>query len=129
LTKTALSQWQRLSVFLLQKEPSSGTTLQPSDAIQPQVAKLRALLELVLSNFAPDGHEERYRQSEQLEELIWDGARLGYKMLSHPFRWSFNWQAEDHEMVLLPGLLRLSNARGEMLDQPMHVGELVTVHV
>jgi hypothetical protein len=129
LSKTALWQWQRLSVFLLQKEHTSEPTLQPSDAIQPQVAKLSGLLELVLSNFGPDNHEERYRQSEQLEELIWDGARLGYKMLAHLCRWSFNWQAGDHEMVLLPGLLRLSNVRGEMLDQPMHVGELVTVHV
>jgi hypothetical protein len=93
------------------------------------VVKLRALLDLVLCNFAPDSHEERYRQTEQLEELIWDGARLGYKMLSHPCRWSFNWQVEEHEMVLLPGLLRLSNASGEMLDQPTPVGQPVTVSV
>ena len=142
--KAALWQWQKLSVALLEKQPTTTTTSKekqqeeeenmksersPSNALQPQVAKLRALLDPVLSNFAPASHEERYRQSEELEELIWAAARLGYKMLAHSARWSFNWQAGDHEMVLLPGLLRVSDDGREVLDKPVPVGAQIIVEI
>jgi hypothetical protein len=119
---TALWQWQKLSVLLLQEESSQQNTPEPSDAIQPQVSKLKTALDLVLSSFAPASHEERYRQSEQLEDLILAGAKLGYLLLSHPCRWSFDWHTDDHEMILLPGLLKVGNASGEMLDLPRRVG-------
>jgi hypothetical protein len=50
-------------------------------------------------------------------------------MLAHPVRWSFDWRGGDHEMVLLPGLLRVSDERGEMLDKPVSVGLQITVKI
>jgi hypothetical protein len=124
LIKPALHRWQRLSVLLFQKgDDTEDGILQPPDAIQPQVDKLKDVLNPILSKFVPADHESRYRQSEQFEQVIWAGARLGYRILSQSCRWSFNWHINTAwELAVLPGLVKLSNELGEMLEQSVPVG-------
>lgn len=120
----ALHNWLQLSITLLNppspvSHPLSANTnidiniLEPPSTIQPQVVILRDLLDLILGTFVPAGHEQKYQQSEQLEKLIWAGARFGYRLLSQPGRWSFNWHAEGgRELVLVPGLVRVGGDEG-----------------
>ncbi|KAK3336400.1 hypothetical protein B0T19DRAFT_453767 [Cercophora scortea] len=124
----ALREWQKLSLFLLHQarphEAATTTTAaaapipsnqDPPAAIKPQVASLRALLDPILAPFTPTSHDERYRQSESLEDLIWEGARFGYLLLSRPDRWGSDWRvAGGREMVVVvvPGLLRFGRDGG-----------------
>ncbi|KAL2257731.1 hypothetical protein VTK26DRAFT_9251 [Humicola hyalothermophila] len=121
-----LHLWQTLSIRLLQQENFvDGQVLEPPESIQPQVSKLAGLLDLVLSNFAPADPEERQRQNQELHDLIWASARLGYRILSHARRWSFSWKGDRSELVLLPRLSQLSDPSGRMLAEPRLVGPVV----
>lgn len=112
--KNALSEWRRLSAFLLHPDPSQRTSLPVSEAtVSSQVAALTVKLDALLQFFTIPGNEQA--QKDHLEALILECTKLGYVLLSHPSDWRFMFASRNgggRSVVVCPGLEKLSDGKG-----------------
>ncbi|RCI12706.1 hypothetical protein L249_1256 [Ophiocordyceps polyrhachis-furcata BCC 54312] len=121
----ALSQWRRLSAFLLHPNRGQRTPL-PSDnaRVSSKAQQLTTALNGVLRPFTePDAASQ---QTRHLELVILECAKLGYVLFSHPSDWRFVTEhagtKEDHAgIVVEAGLVKLSDREGVPYRSPRSV--------
>ncbi|WAO93274.1 Hypothetical protein NCS54_01081500 [Fusarium falciforme] len=97
----ALSEWRRLSAFLLHPSPYERTPLPISEAaLSPQALALATRLNAFLHHFVGTSHSA---QTDHLQAVIIECTKLGYVILSQPQDWRFVFE-KGNSVVVRPGL-------------------------
>ncbi|KAF4991633.1 hypothetical protein FDECE_13981 [Fusarium decemcellulare] len=97
----AMSQWRRLSAFLLHPSPYSRTPLPISEAaVSQQALAVANSLNAFLHHFVGTS---RGAQTDHLQAVILECTRLGYVILSQPQDWRYVFEKGDM-LVVCPGL-------------------------
>jgi len=107
-----------------------GSPLPLPSRITPQVDELQTSLDQFLEYFVHDDSRARFDQSRNLNGVIRECAALGYTIFSHPCEWRYSFVTESpKDIVVLPGLERLSRREEEMYDSPRVLAWPVVVTV
>ncbi|KAK4230728.1 hypothetical protein QBC38DRAFT_332349, partial [Podospora fimiseda] len=115
----ALETWRRLSAFLLHEAGQERSPLPLPASITPQIESLLNTLDRFLCYFVHDDNRAIFDQRRNLDGVIRECATLGYVIFSHPCEWRYSFQVESrNQIVVLPGLERLSKREGETYDSP-----------
>ncbi|KAK3983899.1 hypothetical protein QBC44DRAFT_278375 [Cladorrhinum sp. PSN332] len=126
----ALERWRRLSAFLLHETSQERSPLPLPASITPQIENLLNAVDGFLGYFVHDDNRARFDQKRNLDGVIRECATLGYLIFSHPCEWRYSFQVEArNDVVVLPGLERLSRREGETYDSPRVVAWPVAVAV
>ncbi|RMJ12117.1 hypothetical protein CDV36_008229 [Fusarium kuroshium] len=97
----ALSEWRRLSAFLLHPSPYDRTPLPVSEAtLSSQALALTTRLNAFLHHFVGTSHSA---QTDHLQAVIVECTKLGYVILSQPQDWRFVFE-KGNSVVVCPGL-------------------------
>ncbi|KAI8660964.1 hypothetical protein NCS57_01075400 [Fusarium keratoplasticum] len=97
----ALSEWRRLSAFLLHPSPYERTPLPISKAaLSSQALALATRLNGFLHHFVGTSHSA---QTDHLQAVIVECTKLGYVILSQPQDWRFVFE-KGNSVVVCPGL-------------------------
>ncbi|KAL2680442.1 hypothetical protein Neosp_008043 [[Neocosmospora] mangrovei] len=97
----ALSEWRRLSAFLLHPSPYDRTPLPISEAaLSSQALALTTRLNGFLHHFVGTSHNA---QADHLQAVIVECTKLGYVILSQPQDWRFVFE-KGNSVVVCPGL-------------------------
>ncbi|RSL49773.1 hypothetical protein CEP54_012271 [Fusarium duplospermum] len=97
----ALSEWRRLSAFLLHPNPYDRTPLPVSEAaLSSQARALTSSLNAFLHHFVGTSHKA---QTDHLQAVIVECTKLGYVILSQPQDWRFVFE-KGNSVVVCPGL-------------------------
>ncbi|KAJ4180999.1 hypothetical protein NW755_011291 [Fusarium falciforme] len=97
----ALSEWRRLSAFLLHPSPYERTPLPISEAaLSSQALALATRLNAFLHHFVGTSHSA---QTDHLQAVIIECTKLGYVILSQPQDWRFVFE-KGNSVVVRPGL-------------------------
>ncbi|KAJ4227931.1 hypothetical protein NW759_004020 [Fusarium solani] len=97
----ALSEWRRLSAFLLHPSPYERTPLPISEAaLSSQALALTTRLNGFLHHFVGTSHSA---QTDHLQAVIVECTKLGYVILSQPQDWRFVFE-KGNSVVVCPGL-------------------------
>ncbi|EEU42705.1 uncharacterized protein NECHADRAFT_101447 [Fusarium vanettenii 77-13-4] len=97
----ALSEWRRLSAFLLHPNPYERTSLPISEAtLSSQAQALTTRLNGFLHHFVGTSHNA---QTDHLQAVIVECTKLGYAILSQPQDWRFVFE-KGNSVVVCPGL-------------------------
>ncbi|KAM6520121.1 hypothetical protein FALCPG4_013672 [Fusarium falciforme] len=97
----ALSEWRRLSAFLLHPSPYERTPLPTSEAaLSSQALALATRLNAFLHHFVGTSHSA---QTDHLQAVIIECTKLGYVILSQPQDWRFVFE-KGNSVVVRPGL-------------------------
>lgn len=97
----ALSEWRRLSAFLLHPSPYERTPLPISEAaLSSQALALATGLNAFLHHFVGTSHSA---QTDHLQAVIIECTKLGYVILSQPQDWRFVFE-KGNSVVVCPGL-------------------------
>jgi hypothetical protein len=71
--------------------------------------------------------EDRLRH---LTEVLRSAAEVGIWLFSHPCSFDFTWHvqedSEDPKMVVAPGLVKVTNEKGQQLSRPQQLIEMET---
>jgi hypothetical protein len=105
-TSTALSQWRRLSAFLLHPKRADRSALPAIEAtVRPQARALASALNTVLSHFVAPGGASHEAQTRHLQDVAIECTKLGHMLLSQPQDWHFVYEtAGSNVLVVCPGL-------------------------
>lgn len=104
-TSTALSQWRRLSAFLLHPKRTDRSTLPVIEATaRPQAKALASALNAVLSHFVAPGGASHEAQTRHLQDVAIECTKLGHMLLSQPQDWHFVYETAGSNLVVCPGL-------------------------
>ncbi|KAI8715908.1 hypothetical protein NCS52_01099700 [Fusarium sp. LHS14.1] len=115
----ALSEWRRLSAFLLHPNPYDRTPLPISEAaLSSQALTLTTRLNGFLHHFVGTSHNA---QTDHLQAVIVECTKLGYVILSQPQDWRFVFE-KGNSVVVCPGL----DKGGRRVVEP-EVGVIVTL--
>ncbi|CAI6086895.1 unnamed protein product [Clonostachys chloroleuca] len=115
-TTHALSNWRRLSAFLLHPDPSQRGSLPVSETVvSSQAQALATALNTFLDNFVSASHAG---QREHLQLVIIECTKLGYALFSHPSDWRFVHEAGRGGVVVCAGLEKLSQRGGVPYKTP-----------
>ncbi|CAH0044688.1 unnamed protein product [Clonostachys solani] len=115
-TTHALSNWRRLSAFLLHPDPSQRTSLPvPETVVSSQALALTSALNTFLDSFVSSSHAG---QREHLQLVIVECTKLGYVLFSHPSDWRFVHEAGRGGAVVCAGLEKLSQRGGVPYKTP-----------
>lgn len=126
----ALETWRRISAFLMHETANGWSPLPLPSRITPQVKELQTSLDRFLGYFFHDDSRARFDQSRNLDGVIRECAALGYAIFSHPCEWRYSFETESpKDIVVLPGLERLSRREREMYDSPRVLAWPVVVTV
>ncbi|KAK0671435.1 hypothetical protein QBC41DRAFT_192042, partial [Cercophora samala] len=124
-TARAFDAWRRLSVFLLHEKNQERTPLSPPSTITLQVETLQSALDRFLGCFVHEDKRARTDQIRNLEGVIRECVAFGYVLFSHPCNWRYVYTVEPRsssaDIVVMPGLERLSSRKGEPYDTPQVV--------
>ncbi|KAI8663038.1 hypothetical protein NCS56_01109100 [Fusarium sp. Ph1] len=97
----ALSEWRRLSAFLLHPSPHERTPLPIYEAtLSSQALALTTRLNGFLHHFVGTSHSA---QTDHLQAVIVECTKLGYVILSQPQDWRFVFE-KGNSVVVCPGL-------------------------
>jgi len=108
-TSLALSEWRRLSAFLLHPHHGDRTPLPVVEtAVRPQALILSDALNSFLHHFVAQNEASRNAQVDHLEGIIIECTKLGYVLLSQPRDWRFVFESGSHDTwVVCAGLDKL----------------------
>ncbi|CAG9947006.1 unnamed protein product [Clonostachys rosea f. rosea IK726] len=116
-TTHALSNWRRLSAFLLHPDPSQRTSLPVSETVvSSQAQALTGALNTFLDNFVSSS--DASGQREHLQLVIIECTKLGYVLFSHPSDWRFVHEAGRGSVVVCAGLEKLGQWGGVPYKTP-----------
>ncbi|VUC31021.1 unnamed protein product [Clonostachys rosea] len=115
----ALSNWRRLSAFLLHPDPSQRTSLPVSETVvSNQALALTNALNTFLGSFVSSSSDDA-GQREHLQLVIIECTKLGYVLFSHPSDWQFVHAAgRGGAVVVCAGLEKLSQRGGAPYKTP-----------
>ncbi|KAK4171653.1 hypothetical protein QBC36DRAFT_339558 [Triangularia setosa] len=121
----AFDTWRRLSVFLLHEKNQDRTPLLPPSSTSSQIKNLQNALGRFLGYFIHEDNCARTDQGRNLEGVIHECAAFGYTVFSHPCNWRYLLKVGPRkssvEIVVMPGLERLSSRNGELYGTPQVV--------
>lgn len=104
-TSTALSQWRRLSAFLLHTKRTDRSALPVVEAtVRPQARALASALNAVLSYFVASNGASHEEQTRHLQDVAIECTKLGHMLLSQPQDWHFVYETAGSNLVVCPGL-------------------------
>ncbi|KAI8721868.1 hypothetical protein NCS52_00329400 [Fusarium sp. LHS14.1] len=130
LVETALVGWKRLTVFLMHENPNRGTTLPLLPSVESQIKTLATLLQDFLAHFAhTDDDSSHGVQQADLEHIIGDCVKLGYRVFSDLRAWRFTFPQQERGVVVLPGLEIHSDEMMELYDSPRTIMDPEVVKV
>lgn len=116
-TTHALSNWRRLSAFLLHPDPSQRTSLPVSETVvSSQAQALTSALNTFLDSFVSSS--DASGQREHLQLVIIECTKLGYVLFSHPSDWRFVHEADRGSVVVCAGLEKLGQRTGVPYKTP-----------
>ncbi|CAG9983373.1 unnamed protein product [Clonostachys byssicola] len=116
-TTHALSNWRRLSAFLLHPDPSQRTSLPvPETVVSSQAQALTGALNTFLDSFVSPS--DASGQREHLQLVIVECTKLGYVLFSHPSDWQFVHEAGRGSVVVCAGLEKLGQRGGVAYKTP-----------
>lgn len=131
----ALSQWRKLSAYLLHPSSNQRTPLSVADsAAAQQAADLTAALETFLRPFVHTDQTRMEMQREHLQAVILEFAKFGWLVMSQPGDWHFKYgQGRGNSgvrmLVIFPGLDKLSGKDGKLYQSPHQVVAPVVTQV
>ncbi|KAI1456680.1 hypothetical protein F4805DRAFT_458469 [Annulohypoxylon moriforme] len=118
----ALTQWRRLSAFLLHPSRSERTPLAPSEDTSTHGAQqLAVALNTFLEPFVSGDRQDRYEQENHLREVIVECVAFGYLLFSQPceYRYRFEGGVRPNYIVVFPGLDKVSDEEGHRYPSPV----------
>ncbi|KAH7183482.1 uncharacterized protein B0J16DRAFT_373927 [Fusarium flagelliforme] len=121
LVETAWLLWHRLTAFLMHENPDRRTRLLPPPSVEPRVEALIMLLQKFLVHFVRiDDDHSVDKQQAGLAGVLRQCVKFGYEVFSHPTDWEFTYpqQEQEHNFVVVPGLLKRSTNEGELCRPP-----------
>lgn len=119
LVEPALVVWNRLTAFLMHDDPEGPSPLPLLPSVESQVKTLVTLLWGFLMHFARTGDEGSSDILQtRLTNLITGCVEFGYEIFSDPYDWKFTFSHEERGVLVVPGLEKLRNDRGELYDSP-----------
>ncbi|KAI3545618.1 hypothetical protein CSPX01_04924 [Colletotrichum filicis] len=131
----ALSQWRKLSAFLLHPSRNQRTPLSmPDSAAAQHAADLTAALQVFLRPFVPADQTRLEEQTEHLQAVILECAKFGWLVMSQPSDWHFKYGQGGRNsgvrmLVVFPGLDKLSGKDGKLYRSPHQVVAPVVTQV
>lgn len=124
----ALSKWRKLSALLLHPNPGERTPLQVSETdVAPQAQALTQALNTFLQHFVPRDEQCRHEHADHLQAVIFECAKLGYEVFSHPCDWEFVYEqkgvSRGASLLVFPGLNKASHRNGKPCRPPQQAVE------
>lgn len=123
----ALSKWRKLSALLLHPTPEERTPLQVSETdVAPQALAMTQALNAFLQHFVSADQQSQHEQASHLQAVIFECAKLGYEVFSHPCDWEFVFErgvSRGASLLVFPGLNKASHRNGKPCRPPQQVVE------
>ncbi|KAK7439287.1 hypothetical protein Landi51_11264 [Colletotrichum acutatum] len=123
----ALTQWRKLSVFLLHPSRNQRTPLYMAESTAAQqAADLVAALHSFLQPFLLADQARQKEQTDHLQAVISECARFGWLIMSQPSNWHFTYGLSQENsgirmLVIFPGLDKLGGKDGKMYRSPHQI--------
>jgi len=92
--------------------------------ITSQIESLQASLDGFLACFVHRDSRAVFDQGKNLEGVMHECATFGYTLFSHPCEWQIDMAAGEAPrsvMLVVPGLKKLSDQQGQLLEKPREV--------
>jgi hypothetical protein len=122
-----LTKWRTMTAFLMNITATQTTS--PLKTIpNGHILNTIADVEHVIGTYASSSSNEATRQSS-LEEIVRRASRIAAVLFSQPAFWTFDWENTGNGLVVFPGLMKLTDANGSVLREPVLLEEKKIVEV
>lgn len=107
----ARTRWHQLSVFLLNPSRSERGCLVPDvAALRPQAQELLSALNKLLASFI--NKKNAHYQQRHPQDVALECAKFGCVVLSQPAEYVYRFSSSREELVVCPGLDKVSDDLG-----------------
>jgi hypothetical protein len=106
-----LTKWRSITSYLMGKSSSSS-----EESIRRAVLDCNSIVGPYASSTAPEDQQERLGN---LEQIIRRAGRVSGLLFSQAAFWKFDWQQIGPGVVVFPGLTKVTDENGLLLQPPV----------
>lgn len=127
-----LTHWRRTTTYLMCRNYNINTPILSPDSRRYTISKIVDDLDIALSYLTSQAQDGT--RTQDLEDLVEQGAKFGWLLFSQPSLWKFDWRCGDCSRerveyvecnhVVFPALLQLSDKHGKALKVARQMSEV-----